>query len=124
MGPTFCLALVTRKTDDAILLVKHPQRGWELPGGHCETDESPEETLMRELFEETGLSGSLKSWNRDYYSDGLVGWVEVDDNRSSWNSVDQKVSEVRWWPTNPEMTHWDVQEIIDLRSWLHSQRVH
>ena len=52
MGPTFCLALVTRKTDDAILLVKHPQRGWELPGGHCETNESPEQTQQAEVSKE------------------------------------------------------------------------
>jgi len=124
MHPSFCLALVTRKTDDAILLVKHPQRGWELPGGLCETNESPEHTLMRELAEETGLSAVFKRWNRDYYPDGLVGWVEVEDTRTWWNSSDEKVSEVRWWPNNPIMTHWDEQELIDLRNWLQAQRVH
>lgn len=124
MHPSFCLALVTRKTDEAILLVKHPQRGWELPGGHCEINEKPEQTLMRELAEETGLSGVLKQWNHDYYPDGLVGWVEVEDTREWWTSTDEKVSEVRWWPNNPEMTHWDEQEVVDLRNWLQVQRAH
>jgi 8-oxo-dGTP pyrophosphatase MutT (NUDIX family) len=124
MHPSFCLALVTRETDEAILLVKHPQRGWELPGGHCESNESPEQTLTRELAEETGLAGVFKRWNRDYYPDGLVGWIVVEDTRTWWNSGDEKVSEVRWWPNNPEMTHWDVGELIDLRNWLQAQRVH
>jgi 8-oxo-dGTP pyrophosphatase MutT (NUDIX family) len=39
-----------------ILLVNHKRIGaWVPPGGHVEPDEMPEETVVRELLEETGL---------------------------------------------------------------------
>lgn len=36
-----------------ILLTKIP-RGWDIPTGHIEDGESPEEAIVREVFEETG----------------------------------------------------------------------
>ncbi|MBY0359029.1 MAG: NUDIX domain-containing protein [Candidatus Obscuribacterales bacterium] len=39
-----------------VLLVNHKRIGaWVPPGGHIELDELPEETLKREIFEETGI---------------------------------------------------------------------
>ncbi|WP_329213592.1 NUDIX domain-containing protein [Streptomyces sp. NBC_01485] len=42
---------------------------WSLPGGACEGDETPEEGVVRELLEETGL-----------VVDGLTRYTVVDDN--------------------------------------------
>jgi ADP-ribose pyrophosphatase YjhB (NUDIX family) len=45
--------------EDQVLLVqrgKDPGRGrWTFPGGYAEEDESPDEALVREVFEETGV---------------------------------------------------------------------
>jgi 8-oxo-dGTP pyrophosphatase MutT (NUDIX family) len=39
-----------------ILLVKHPKfNKWVQPGGHIEENETPEETALREVYEETGI---------------------------------------------------------------------
>ena len=58
---------------DKLLLVKRSDKArgehhyWELPGGRMEFGESPEEALLRELAEETGLSAKilcpLQTWN-------------------------------------------------------------
>ena len=48
-----------------ILLVNHKRIGaWVPPGGHIEPDELPEETVVREILEETGVSVAVisKQW--------------------------------------------------------------
>lgn len=41
---------------DKLLLTNLNDRGWDIPGGHTELGESPEETARRELYEETGVN--------------------------------------------------------------------
>ncbi|XOB46459.1 MAG: NUDIX hydrolase [Candidatus Nealsonbacteria bacterium] len=48
-----------------VLLLKHKKLGvWLYPGGHIAENETPDETLLREVKEETGLSVEILS-NRD-----------------------------------------------------------
>ncbi len=54
-------ALITNR-DGEILLVNHRKLGvWLYPGGHVECDESPDETVVREVKEETGLDVRIVS---------------------------------------------------------------
>lgn len=47
--------------DRAVLLTKN-HRGWDIPGGKMEVDETPEEALVREVQEETGMHVHTKRY--------------------------------------------------------------
>jgi len=38
---------------DQILFTKHPERDWDIPGGHIKRHETPKAALEREVYEET-----------------------------------------------------------------------
>ncbi len=51
-------ALVT-DDDSNILLARHPERGWEIPGGYVHSGEDLITALKREIKEETGVDVSV-----------------------------------------------------------------
>lgn len=125
-GPVFVLAWVTTRAEKKIplgnggrvLFVEHPERGWEIPGGHVEPGETPDEAMLRELYEETGLRGAIQEWNTTYYPKGWVAHVVVEETElSEWNVRDEKVSNVKWWDEVPPLKEWTVEEFTDLSKW-------
>ncbi|NMO97037.1 NUDIX domain-containing protein [Paenibacillus lemnae] len=47
-------AYVLAFQDNRLLLTRLQDRGWDIPGGHLEQNETPEMAAVRELYEETG----------------------------------------------------------------------
>jgi 8-oxo-dGTP diphosphatase len=67
---------------DKILLIKRatvPFKGfWALPGGRVDPGETVEQTVAREVKEETGLTVEIISKLGDYHEQGVQGGVEYD----------------------------------------------
>lgn len=55
-GELISTALVLAFDGDHLLMTELVSRGWDVPGGHIEPGEHPEETVRREVFEETGAT--------------------------------------------------------------------
>lgn len=58
--------------EDQLLLVDVNHRGWDFPGGHIETGESPEDCFKREAREEGYVEGECK----------LLGHIIVDHSEN------------------------------------------
>jgi len=101
-----------------LLLVRHPERGWEFPGGRVEAGETPEEAMHRELLEETGRRGQIIAWNTTYYDEGWVALIRLENGQDAVD--DEHVAETRWWNDVPPMDTWDAGEFSDLGLWVKS----
>lgn len=102
-----CGAVVFRKKDykPQILLIRHVNGGhWAFPKGHVENDETEEQTALREILEETGLSVKVDtayrkvvtySPKKDVIKD-VVYFVAIADENSSAVAQESEISQVKW----------------------------
>ena len=98
------------------LMVRHIDRGWELPGGSMYEDETVDITALRELFEETGILGVATNYDRNLFSKGTVVRVKIDEEPQphGWESEDENISEVGWCVEIPAELYWGEEEIQKL----------
>jgi 8-oxo-dGTP diphosphatase len=98
-------AAVIVNDEGGVLLVKHTygRLNWELPEGSAEAGESPDETALREVLEETGLAVTvlhLTGYYHDAEADFLhfVFLCEVHAGDARPRPDLAEVSECRYWP--------------------------
>jgi len=98
------------------LMVKHVERGWELPGGKQLESEENDVTALRELYEETGLLGVAVSEDDSIIKGGIVVLVEINEEPEpyGWDSEDEKIIEVGWCVEIPDELYWGSEEINKL----------
>ena len=54
-----CIVVNTAASEPLFLLIYDRHGAWSFPKGHCDPGETSQQTAVREVFEETGISGQL-----------------------------------------------------------------
>ena len=101
-----------------MLLVKTHHRGWDTPGGQIENGESIEAGLLREIFEESGITATVRCLVGVYSNTGehighdgvshIPTKVMLDficDYVSGVPTPSDETSEVAWIPKSKVMEH-------------------
>jgi 8-oxo-dGTP diphosphatase len=109
--------------DGRVLLVKHTygKLNWELPGGGGEPHESPAETAVREVKEETGLTVVARHVTGSYYiaeneTLHFVFWCRALEAEAVPCPDRAEISECGFWPVEAlprPISDWTVQRIQD-----------
>ncbi|HEY6409704.1 MAG TPA: NUDIX hydrolase [Ktedonobacteraceae bacterium] len=120
-------AAVLRRQGQEILLVKHRWRdgttSWILPGGALLPGEKPEEAVLRELYEETGLNGNILQFLFTIPYDlgtSATFLVEIDADAQVALGYDPEeeqeerkmLEEVAWFPIEDFREHPEVRRVL------------
>lgn len=88
---------------ELLLAVRPDVRGWELPGGHPEPGESPQQALAREIREETGIRVDVGEAIGVYRRTGFLPHTATVYRCAVVGGVPVRgaeVARVAWWPVD------------------------
>ena len=118
----YVMALVVKKNTTQIdlsgtgewLMVEHIKRGWELPGGKPRVNEVFEESIKREVLEETGLIVKIQK-GPEIWENGLVYLMHpLDENLTLRVINDPMIKSAEWHSKPPENLAWGIKELKDI----------
>ncbi|PCI78260.1 NUDIX hydrolase [Candidatus Aerophobetes bacterium] len=110
-------AIILDSAKEKILLVKRKDLPvWELPGGGIEEGETPEESVLREVFEETGLKANITRPVGIYYPLCRLASVSYTFECTPYEGdmrLSDETTDIRFFPLNklpkylpPPYPHW------------------
>jgi 8-oxo-dGTP pyrophosphatase MutT (NUDIX family) len=100
-----CGAIVYRKINNEkeyLLLLQNKSQTWSFPKGHMEVGETEEETAIREIFEEIGLTASLISGFRESVKYRIADFINREvilflcQTNSEPAIRESEIAEYRW----------------------------
>lgn len=112
---------------------------WELPGGRMEFGETAEETVKREIMEETSLVVKplrlLDTWNlmlrKDYQVTGIIylckieeGEVKLSEEHDAfkWINASEESLDLLYSNFRNRMINWDWDYILRQMNWIKNQQ--
>lgn len=130
-GARLTYSVIVAKSGDSWLFVRHHKREtWEIPGGHIEEDETPEEAASRELMEETGALDFNIECIATYSvcKEGRVDYGRLfaaDILKLGPVSDTSEIAEVRLFGSLPEnLTYPDIQPYLFRKAVARSDKKH
>ena len=96
---------VVLREGQVLLAVRSDLRGWELPGGRVDPGEEPEETVVREVAEETGLEVEVERAVGRYHRRGFL------PHTAFVFRCRPRAGQLRPSPETPRVAWWDLGEL-------------
>lgn len=93
-------SVVVLNDKNEILLVKNPQRGWEIPGGHVDEMETIADAAAREVKEESGIEIEIVRFCGLYhnYESGIINFLFLGTVAGGALQTSEESLEVGFYP--------------------------
>ncbi|MEJ2244354.1 MAG: NUDIX hydrolase [Candidatus Bathyarchaeota archaeon] len=120
-------AAIIEYPDGKILLIKRGGRVfrgyWALPGGRVEPKETVEQTVVREVKEETGLDVAILEKIGEYHEKGINGGIEYDYYPTCFLVKPKTDKIIRQEEEIEEIKLFDVKDIPESLAFRHSEMI-
>jgi 8-oxo-dGTP diphosphatase len=116
--PIYTYAIIVSRYRGKFVWVRHRDRlTWELPAGHLEPGESPDQAAHRELFEETGaleyLLCRIVAYEGIYLGDPVFGMLFLAELSELGPLPDFDIGEIGFYDGMPDkLTYPDIQPLF------------